>query len=187
MSAGRGTAASADATPLAAVPVLRTARLVLRAFAERDLVAYAAMCADAEVMRHIGAGGPIDRGLAWRQMAMFVGEWTLHGYGMWALEERAGERLVGRVGFLNPPGWPAYELGWLLARDCWGRGYAYEAALSALAYGRARLSLVEPISLIRPGNQRSIQLALRLGATLDGTIEFMSGETLLYRHHRPST
>jgi RimJ/RimL family protein N-acetyltransferase len=167
--------------------IVDTARLRLRMFRDSDLDAYAQMCADEEVMRFIGAGGPVQRDVAWRHMALFVGEWALHGFGMWALEERVGERLVGRVGFLNPPGWPACELGWLLARDCWGRGYACEAALAALAYGRARLGLLEPISLIRPGNQRSIQLAQRLGATLDGTIEFMSGETLLYRHHQPST
>lgn len=182
MSAGRGTAASADATPLAAVPVLRTARLVLRAFAERDLVAYAAMCADAEVMRHVGAGGPIERGLAWRQMAMFVGEWTLHGYGMWAIEAREDGRLVGRAGFLHPPGWPEAELGWLLARDAWGRGYATEAVRAAREHGRARLGLAAPISLIRPDNTRSIALAERVGATLESRTALLGGEALVYRH-----
>ena len=92
-----------------------TPRLTLRMFAEHDLDAYADMCADAEVMRHIGAGGPVDIHVAWRQMALFRGEWALHGYGMWALDETASGRLVGRVGFLNPHGWPACEVGWLLA------------------------------------------------------------------------
>src|SRR5580765_7022514 len=64
---------------------LTTARLRLRLFREDDLDAYAAMCADAEVMRHIGIGGPVARDAAWRHMALFNGEWTLHGYGMWAV------------------------------------------------------------------------------------------------------
>jgi RimJ/RimL family protein N-acetyltransferase len=175
---------SGDATPLAAVPVLRTARLVLRAFAERDLDAYAAMCADPEVMRHIGAGGPVDRALAWRQMAMFVGEWTLHGYGMWAIEAREDGRLLGRAGFLHPPGWPEAELGWLLARDAWGRGYAAEAVRAARDHGRERLGLPAPISLIRPDNARSIALAVRLGATLERRTVLLGGEALVYRHAR---
>jgi len=161
---------------------LTTPRLRLRMFAEKDLDAYADMCADPEVMRHIGAGGPVDATVAWRQMALFCGEWALHGYGMWAVAERDGGRLVGRVGFLNPYGWPDCEIGWLLARDAWGRGYATEAARAALAYGRDHLGVVQPISLIRPENQRSIALAERLGATLERKIEFMDAPALQYRH-----
>jgi RimJ/RimL family protein N-acetyltransferase len=164
------------------IPSLATARLRLRAFRKSDLDAYAAMCADEEVMRHIGAGGAVGTDVAWRQMAFFLGSWSLHGHGMWALEERAGSRLVGRVGFLDPPGWPGCELGWLLARDAWGKGYATEAARAARDYGRDALGLGELISLIRPDNQRSIALARRLGATLDKTIEFMEQPCLLYRH-----
>jgi len=151
-------------------------------FREDDLDAYADMCADAEVMRFIGAGGPVGMDVAWRQMALFLGEWALHGYGMWAVEERASGRLIGRVGFLDPPGWPECELGWLLAREAWGRGLAFEAAQAALAHGRAQLGIRELISLIRPDNVRSIALARRLGATLERTIDFMGAATLQYRH-----
>jgi len=160
----------------------RTERLHLRMFRERDLDAYAAICADAEVMQHIGAGGPVGRDVAWRQMALFLGEWTLHGHGMWAVERRADGRLIGRVGFLEPEGWPGCELGWLLARDAWGQGYAHEAARAAIACGREQLDLGELISLIRPDNRRSIALAERLGARLGSQMEFMGGQTLLYRH-----
>ena len=162
--------------------LLATARLDLRMFREDDLDAYADMCADEEVMRFIGAGGPVGADVAWRHMALFVGEWSLHGYGMWAIEERASRRLIGRVGFLNPHGWPACELGWLLARDAWGHGFALEAAQAAMAYGRANLGIRGLISLIRPDNLRSIALAHRLGATLDRKIEFMGNEALLYEH-----
>lgn len=167
---------------IGAMPTVQTPRLTLRPFREADLDAYAAMCADAEVMRHIGAGGPVGRDVAWRHMALFLGEWALHGYGMWAVEERSGGRLIGRAGFLNPEGWPGCELGWLLARDSWGRGYAQEAARAAIDCGRATLGIGALISLIRPDNARSIALAERLGATLGERLDFMGGETLLYRH-----
>ena len=161
-----------------------TARLRLRLFREQDLDAYADICADEEVMRYIGAGGPVGADVAWRQMALFLGEWALHGYGMWALEERSSGRLIGRAGFLNPEGWPGCELGWLLERQSWRHGFAFEACQAAIAYGRAHLGIDELISLIRPDNLRSIALAQRLGATLDGKIDFMGGLTLLYRHRR---
>ncbi len=164
---------------------LTTPHLKLRAFALSDLDAYAAMSADAEVMRYIGTGLPVGRDLAWRGMALFLGHWALMGYGMWALEERASGALVGRVGFHNPEDWPACELGWLLARPWWGRGYAQEAALAARDYGRAQLGLGPLISLIRPDNARSIALAKWLGAGLAERIDFMAGPTLVYRHPDP--
>lgn len=164
----------------------RTARLHLRMFRAGDLDAYAAMCADAEVMQHIGEGGPVGRDVAWRQMALFLGHWTLRGHGMWAVERRADGRLIGRVGFLEPEGWPGCELGWLLARETWGEGYAQEASAAAIACGREQLGLTELISLIRPDNRRSIALAERLGASLDRSIDFMGGTTEVYRHRAPA-
>ncbi len=167
------------------VPTLATPRLRLRAFAAADLDAYAAMCADPEVMRHIGAGGPVGRDGAWRQMALFLGEWALRGRGQWALTRRSDGRLIGRAGFLQPEGWPGVELAWLLARDAWGQGLATEAARAALAWGRDATGLAECISLVRPDNERSIALALRLGAVDDGEIDFLGGRTRRFRHPVP--
>jgi len=168
------------------IPTVETPRLRLRAFTLADLDAYAAMCADAEVMRHIGAGGAVDRDTAWRHLAMFLGTWALHGHGMWAIERRSDGALIGRAGFLDPPGWPGCELGWLLARDAWGQGYAFEASRAALDFGRREQGLAgELISLIRPANARSIALAERLGATDGGPIEFMGHTALVYRHAPP--
>lgn len=164
------------------IPTLRTPRLVLRPFQPRDLDAYAAMCADAEVMRFIGPGGAVDRGGAWRQMALFLGHWQLRGHGMWALERREDGRLVGRAGFLHPEGWPGFELGWLLARDAWGHGYAFEAAAAALAFAHDELGRRDVISLIRPGNDRSARLAAKLGAAHERDVDMMGTAAQLWRH-----
>lgn len=162
-------------------PTLTTDRLTLRGFEARDLDAYAAMCADAEVMRWIGDGGPVDRAAAWRQMALFLGHWPLRGFGMWALEERASGRLVGRAGYLQPEGWPGVELGWLLARDAWGQGLATEACRAALAQ-RPAFGIERLISLVRPDNVRSAAVARRLGATLARTVEFLGAPVQVWEH-----
>ncbi len=163
-----------------AEPVLITPRLRLRPFVEADWPAYAAMCADAEVMRHIGAGGPQSKEDAWRTMATFLGHWALCGYGMYALEHRESGLLLGRVGYLDPPGWPGFELGWLLAREHWGHGYAREAAAAALRHAFEHMRRERVISLIRPGNQRSIAIAEALGEQLHGEIEMLGGTALVY-------
>ncbi len=167
------------------VPALTTPRLRLRAFTLADLDAYAAICADAEVMRHIGTGGAVGRDVAWRHMALFLGQWALSGHGMWAVQRRADGLLIGRVGYLEPEGWPGCELGWTLARAAWGQGLAFEAAAAALDFGRAELGIGPLISLIRPDNRRSIALAERLGAFDTGPIDFMGHVALQYRHPEP--
>jgi RimJ/RimL family protein N-acetyltransferase len=147
---------------------LDTARLRLRAFRDDDLDAYATMCADAEVMRFVGDRGVLSREDAWRQMAMLAGHWQLRGFGMWAVEERDTGSFVGRVGLHYPEGWPDRELGWALARPFWGRGYALEAARTALDEAFGRLNWPRVISLIDPANARSVRLAERLGARCEG-------------------
>lgn len=164
------------------IPAIETARLRLRPFVEADLDAYAAMSADAEVMRYIGDGQPVGRDIAWRQMAVFLGHWALKGYGMWAIERSADGVLVGRAGFHHPEGWPGLEIGWLLARPAWGHGLALEAAQSALDWGRREKHMRRVISLIRSGNVRSESLALRLGAVLEGQATLMGGVANVYRH-----
>lgn len=159
---------------------LRTERLVLRMLREEDLDEYAAMTADAEVVRYLGVGSTLSRADAWRQMAMLLGHWQLRGYGMWAVEEASTGRLAGRVGFFNPEGWPGFELGWTLAREFWGRGYATEGARRALEYGFTELGREHVISLIRPGNVASIRVAERLGERLERSVELLGSEALVY-------
>jgi [ribosomal protein S5]-alanine N-acetyltransferase len=169
--------------PLAA-PELHTPRLRLRLFEPADWDVYAAICADADVMRYIGEGTVQTREQAWQSMAAFLGHWHLLGYGMWAVQHRASGRLLGRVGYLNRPGWPGFELGWLLGREHWGQGFAREAAAAALAHAFDVLHKPRVISLIRPGNARSIALAEALGETLHSRIDFSGGEALVYEKLR---
>lgn len=146
---------------------LETERLLLRHWRLGDVDEYAAICADPEVMLHMG-GEPYSRMLAWRHIAFLIGHWQLRGYGHWAVEEKATGRLLGRIGFLNPDDYPGFEVGWMLARSAWGRGFATEGAACALDYAFSTLGQTKVISLIRPENIASIRVARRLGETFQG-------------------
>jgi RimJ/RimL family protein N-acetyltransferase len=161
---------------------LRTPRLLLRHFHSTDFEAYASMCADPEVMRHLNPNGEVlSRGDAWRQMAMLVGHWQLRGYGMWAVEELQTQRFVGRVGLHYPEGWPDRELGWTLCRQFWGQGFASEAARAAAEYAFRGLNWPHLISLIAPGNARSVKVAERLGSKPAGTVAERGVVHVVYR------
>lgn len=168
------------------IPHITTPRLLLREFQERDFDSYAAMMADPEVARYLSNGKPLERGEAWRQMAMFLGHWELRGFGIWAVEERATGVFIGRIGCLEPEGWPGFEIGYTLARPYWGRGYASEGAAASLRYAREELKRERIISIIRPDNAGSIRVAERLGAVAEGEVEFFGGVSRIYVYPNPA-
>lgn len=161
---------------------LETERLRLRMWREeRDFERYAQICADPEVMRYLTPQGKtLTRAEAWRQMAFLVGHWQLRGYGHWVVEEKASGNLVGRIGFLNPEGWPGFEIGWTLARESWGKGYATEGARRALRYAFTEMGREHVISLIHPDNRNSMRVAERLGETLEGETDVVGIRVLIY-------
>jgi RimJ/RimL family protein N-acetyltransferase len=180
---------SKDRSPLANrvvrdIPELLTPRLRLRSFEPRDVDAYATMMADPEMTRYLGDGKPLSHADAWRQIALFLGHWALLGFGIWAVEVRETGELAGRIGLYEPDGWPGFELGYVVGRKFWGRGYAREGGRAALDYARQTLGRTEIISLIRPANVRSIKVAESLGATRGAEVELFGGPTVVYEYPR---
>jgi RimJ/RimL family protein N-acetyltransferase len=160
-------------------PALTTERLYLRMLQESDFEEYAAIHMDPEVTRFT-TRAQLSREDAWRHMAMIVGHWHLRGFGMWGVFEKATDRLVGRVGFHQPEGWPDFELGWTLGRAAWGKGYATEAAKACLDYAFDVMKRKRVISLIDPQNVASIKVAERIGETRDGEWQHDEHRLLVY-------
>jgi RimJ/RimL family protein N-acetyltransferase len=150
-------------------PRLETERLVLRMFRESDFEAFARIGADPLVARYIGNG-----------KAAHVGHWALRGYGMLAVEEKATGEFIGRAGFFNPEGWPGFEIGWTLARERWGHGFATEAAHRLLAHAFTELRRDHVISVIHPENAASIRVAERIGERLERKTDLNGGEVFIY-------
>jgi RimJ/RimL family protein N-acetyltransferase len=147
-------------------PVLHTENLILRPLSGEDFEPWVAFHADPETMLFLG--GAQDRAAAWRGICAMTGAWEIRGFSMFSLIERATGRWAGRVGPWQPEGWPGLEVGWGVARDFAGRGYAYEAAVAAMDYAVDVLGWEHIIHTIDPDNLRSIRLAERLGSANQG-------------------
>ena len=143
-------------------PVIETERLILRPTAAEDLDGWAAMMADEEAARFIGGVQP--RAAAWRGMATMAGSWALKGFGMFSLVEKSTGLWVGRIGPWQPEEWPGTEVGWGLAREAWGKGYAVEAAVASIDWAFDNLGWDEVIHCIDPDNRPSQKVAERLGS-----------------------
>lgn len=159
------------------IPTLETERLTLRAWRNEDFEPLAGFLADADVMRYL-SGKPLSRSDAWRSMATTIGHWHLRGYGVWAVERKSDNAFIGRVGMLNPEGWPGLEVGWTLGKPFWGMGYATEAGRASMNYAFLTQSVDRLISVIDPRNAASQAVAMRLGETKGERRELtIGGET----------
>ena len=123
------------------------------------------MNADSEVTEYLPSA------LSYPESAALVGRieagFEVHGYGLWAVEVLGEAPFIGFVGLspveLAVPFTPAVEVGWRLARPFWGRGFATEAALVAVAFGFEQYGLREIVSFTAEGNLRSRRVMERVG------------------------
>ena len=94
---------------------------------------------------------------------------------------------MGRIGLYNLEGWPGLEVGWALAREHQGKGYATEGGAAALRYAFDVVGADTVISLIQPANAASIRVAEKLGGALDRTITLLGNPALVYAYRSSST
>jgi RimJ/RimL family protein N-acetyltransferase len=146
---------------------LRTDRLLLRAWRDDDLEPLAAINADPEVMRYILDGSTKDREETAESLRRIRLTWHDHGFGLFAVEVRATGALIGWAGLsvpaFLPEVMPAVEIGWRLAREAWGHGYATEAAAAAMRFGFEDHGLGRIISIRHVDNSRSARVMAKLG------------------------
>ncbi|MGI9156937.1 MAG: GNAT family N-acetyltransferase [Marmoricola sp.] len=146
----------------------------------------AAIYVDPEVARYIGGDRLTAEGTR-KQVAAFEQIWREHRYGQSALLERVTGRMIGRAGLHPWANWDELELGYVLARDSWGRGLASEASQVWLEWAWTHLPHDHLIAVIQPANASSIALAERLGFTFDRHDVTPRGEEVsIYRLDRPT-
>jgi RimJ/RimL family protein N-acetyltransferase len=153
---------------------LRTRRLLLRRWREEDRTAFAALNADPIVMEHFPAA--LSRGESDVLVDRIEAGFEQRGWGLWAVEVPGSAAFIGFVG-LNPatfdaPFTPAVEIGWRLAREHWGKGYATEGASAALEFGFDALGLDEIVSFTTHANTRSRRVMERLQMQRDPADDF---------------
>jgi RimJ/RimL family protein N-acetyltransferase len=178
-------------------PIIDTPRLRLRLWRDEDLPEFAEMNADPVVMEFFPK--TLSRAESDERVALIRDHFARHGFGLWAVEVRRLASFIGFVGLsvtpFEAPFTPSVEIGWRLARDHWGQGYATEAARAVLDFGFLRLGLAEIVSFTVPENRRSRRVMERIGMTRTRADDFNhpalpEGHPLrrhvLYRARRPT-
>ena len=170
--------------------MIETERLLLRKPRVEDAVDLAVAYAEPQVVRFMGDGSTATLAEIEKGIEQWLERWESWGLSLCSLELREDGRVVGRAGFLrwDPETWQVggseTELGWLLAREYWGRGYATEAALALRDWAFGSRGLTRLISLIQHENVRSIRVAEKLGERYERDVEVRGKPTRLYSLER---
>lgn len=148
----------AEAQPRAG-RMIETERLLLRPLAREDLDALVTVFADPEVGRFMS---PFGADQAVERLRQDREDWARQGYGLMTILDRVSGEVLGRSGLRYWPEFGETEVGWVLRRDAWGRGYATEAARACHEWGFAHFDFSYITAMIDPRNARSIAVAERL-------------------------
>lgn len=154
---------------------MQTPRLLLREWTDDDLEPFAALNADPRVMEFLP--NLLTREQSDEMATRIRTHFRERGFGLWAVEVRGGPKFIGFVG-LSVPRFeahftPCVEVGWRLAAEYWGQGYAPEAARAALEHGFQKLGLKEIVSITVPHNLKSRRVMEKIGLRHDPTGDFL--------------
>lgn len=167
-------------------PIVETPRLRLRPHRLNDLDSRSAMTGNMHVMRYFAATQGREEN--WARLLRYAGHWTLFGWGLLAVEEKASGRWVGEVGLadfhrgLGADFDGAPEAGWIIDQWAEGQGFAGEAMRAAIGWHEARFGAIRQVCIIAPENAPSLRLAARLGFV--GFAERMYNDRPVILHER---
>jgi RimJ/RimL family protein N-acetyltransferase len=154
---------------------IETERLCLRDWKDADAEPFAAMNADQRVMEFFPA--PLKREQSDELMVRIRSNMARDGFGLYAVEVRATRAFIGFTGLAVPtfsaPFTPATEIGWRLARQVWGQGYATEAAAAVRDHTFGALGLDALVSFTSQQNHRSRRVMEKIGMTRDPADDFI--------------
>lgn len=145
--------------------LIKTSRLVLRQWRDKDRPEFAKIVADAQVMKYFPS--TLTRQQSDAAIDRFSHCIDTHGWGFWAAELRDTNQFIGFIGINdNPTGLPfspCVDIGWRLRKDVWGKGLATEGARAALAHAFLTANLAEVVSMTPLLNSASERVMQKLG------------------------
>jgi ribosomal-protein-alanine N-acetyltransferase len=144
-------------------PTLQTARLLLRPLLPVDAETLFQIYQTQGVLRYFPDPNPPQLDRVQRFIAGQQGHWEKHGYGNWGILLEGWSEIIGWVGLQYLPELDETEVGFLLDRPFWGKGYATEAARASLQFGFERFNLDKIIALVHPDNLASQHVIEKCG------------------------
>ena len=145
------------------VPIINTPRLILRALEDSDAKALHRIYQTEGVLQYFPSSQPPPL----ERLEQFISHqqehWKNHAYGNWAITLSGRTDLIGWAGLQYLPETTETEVGYLLDRQFWGRGYATEAAWASLQFGFECFDFDKIVGLVHPDNLASRRVLEKCG------------------------
>lgn len=161
-----------------------TASLILRPLQESDALMLHRIYQSDGVLRYFPSTAPPALEKVERFIVSQRKHWQDHGYGNWAILPKGASETIGWAGLQYLPELDETEVGFLLDKPFWGKGYATEVALASLRFGFERLDLDHIIALVHPENLASQRVIQKCGMAVQETIRLWGIDLIRYRLER---
>ena len=167
------------------VPIIKTARLVLRTFSEQDIDPLFHILQEKDVLRYFPPNpNPLNRERAERIITRQQEHWQEHGYGWWGVESQNDKELIGWCGLQYLPETDEVEVAYLLSKAYWGKGLAIEAAQASLHFGFENLGFERIVGIVHLENIASQRVLEKLGMQLTEAKEYFGMDCYRYKIER---
>ncbi len=161
---------------------IKAAHLTLRPLQSEDAAALCRINQSEGVLRYFPNPTPplekVQRFITGQQA-----HWEKYGYGNWGILLEGEKEIIGWAGLQYLPELDETEVGFLLDRPFWGRGYATEAALASLQFGFSNFGFDHIIALVHPDNLASRRVITKCGMTYQETLSLWGIELMRYCIH----
>ncbi|MBM4423755.1 MAG: GNAT family N-acetyltransferase [Chloroflexi bacterium] len=168
------------------IPIIETSRLTLREFRETDADSLHRLLSEDGVLRYFPNPNPPSLERVQRFIALQLAHWGEHSFGWWAVTPRGEQELIGWNGLQFLPETHEIEVGYLLAKPYWGRGFAIEGARAGMKFGFETLSLRQIIAVVHPHNFASQHVLEKLGMAWTGWKKYFGMDVFRYVQDRPT-
>lgn len=165
---------------------MESTRLRFRPYQPSDLDFYAALVADPRVMQYIGNGQTRTREMAEERLQLLIARHDPQTQtGLMVLERQSDGRPIGHAGLVpqTVDGTDELEIGYWIAPEFWGHGYATEAAAALRDHGLQILKRPRLISIIQPANTASVAVAQKIGMRFEREVDFVGKMVQIYVIH----
>jgi ribosomal-protein-alanine N-acetyltransferase len=164
---------------------LKTTNLTLRPLQEKDAKALYRIYQTEGVLQYFPNPVPPPLEKAERFIHNQLAHWEKFGYGNWGIVPDGEAEIIGWAGLQYLPELSETEIGFLLDRPFWGKGYATEAAMASLEFGFSRFRLDHIIALVHPENLASQRVIEKCGLTYQESLALWGITLRRYRVNQP--
>ena len=167
------------------IPTIMTDRLRLRPFTPADAPTMHQILSGQDVLRYFpNSQAPSLDGVE-RMIGRMLSHWQEKGYGLWAVERKATQELMGRCGLAYLTETDEVEVDFILGRAFWGQGFASEAGQASMQFGFNELSLSTIIGIVHPENLASQRVLSKIGMQMVEETEYFGMACYKFVGKRP--